>query len=72
MMVASGPKTGRLARCSPHTLCVLKAGQGYQEPGPAHDSWVADLILAHGKRNYALYLFKKEVEEGLHYSRAAT
>jgi predicted ester cyclase len=39
-----------------YTVCILKAGPGLQEPGPARESWVADLIWEHGKRNYALYL----------------
>jgi predicted ester cyclase len=39
-----------------YTVCILKAGPGFQEPGPARESWVADLIWEHGKRNYALYL----------------
>jgi len=40
----------------PYTVCVLKAGPRFQEPGPARESWLADLIWEHGKRNYALYL----------------
>jgi predicted ester cyclase len=40
----------------PYTVCILKATPHYQEPGPAREGWVADLIWAHGKRNYALYL----------------
>ena len=40
----------------PYTVYILKAGQGYQEPGPEGEGWVADLILEHAKRNYALYL----------------
>jgi len=40
----------------PYTICVLRAGQGYQEPGPAREGRVAELIWEHGKRNYALYL----------------
>lgn len=40
----------------PYTVCILKAGPGFQEPGPTRDSWVAELIWEHGKRNYALYL----------------
>jgi hypothetical protein len=40
----------------PYTVCILKAGRGYQEPAPTREDWVADLILEHGKRNYALYL----------------
>jgi predicted ester cyclase len=40
----------------PYTVCILKAGPGFQEPGPAREGWVADLIWEHGKRNYALYL----------------
>jgi predicted ester cyclase len=39
-----------------YTVCILKAGPGYQEPGPAREGRVADLIWEHGKRNYALYL----------------
>lgn len=45
-----------LQRIRPYTVCILKAGPLYQEPGAARESWVADLILEHGKRNYALYL----------------
>jgi hypothetical protein len=30
--------------------------QGYQEPGPAREGRLTDLILEHAKRNYALYL----------------
>jgi predicted ester cyclase len=40
----------------PYTICILNACPSYQEPGPARESWVADLIWEHGKRNYALYL----------------
>jgi len=40
----------------PYTVYILKAGPGYQEPGPARQGRVADLILEHAKRNYALYL----------------
>ena len=40
----------------PYTVYILKAGRGYQEPGPEREGWVADLILEHAKRNYALYL----------------
>jgi len=40
----------------PYTVCILKAGPAYEEPGPAREGWVADLIWEHGKRNYALYL----------------
>jgi hypothetical protein len=28
----------------PYTVCILKAGPGFQEPSPARESWVADLI----------------------------
>jgi predicted ester cyclase len=45
-----------LQHIRPYTVCILKASAGYQEPGPAREDWVADLILEHGKRNYALYL----------------
>src|SRR5215469_452762 len=45
-----------LQHIRPYTICILKAAAGYQEPGPAREDWVADLILEHGKRNYALYL----------------
>jgi hypothetical protein len=45
-----------LQRIHPYTVCILKAGPSYQEPGPAREAWVADLIWEHGKRNYALYL----------------
>ena len=40
----------------PYTVCILKAAPAYQPPGPARESWVADQIWEHGKRNYALYL----------------
>jgi hypothetical protein len=40
----------------PYSVCILKATSRYQEPGPAREGWVADLIWEHGKRNYALYL----------------
>ncbi len=40
----------------PYTVCILKAGPRFQEPGPERESWVSDLIWEHGKRNYALYL----------------
>lgn len=39
-----------------YTVCILKVGPGFQEPGPARESWVADPIWEHAKRNYALYL----------------
>jgi predicted ester cyclase len=45
-----------LQRTRPYTVCILKATPVYQPPGPARESWVADLIREHGKRNYALYL----------------
>ena len=45
-----------LQRTRPYTVCILKATPSYQPPGPARESWVADLIWQHGKRNYALYL----------------
>ena len=47
---------GALQHIRPYTVCILKAGPSFQEPGPARESWVADLIWQHGKRNYALYL----------------
>jgi predicted ester cyclase len=40
----------------PYTVCILKAGPRFAEPGPDRDSQVADLIWEHGKRNYALHL----------------
>jgi len=40
----------------PYTVYILKATPRYQEPGPAREGWVADLIWEHAKRNYALYL----------------
>jgi len=45
-----------LQHIRPYTVCILKAAPRFQEPGPARESWVADLIWEHGKRNYALYL----------------
>ena len=47
---------GALQHIRPYTVCILKAGLSFQEPGPARESWVTDLIWEHGKRNYALYL----------------
>ena len=47
---------GALQHIRPYTICILKAGPSFQEPGPGRESWVADLIWEHGKRNYALYL----------------
>jgi hypothetical protein len=47
---------GALQHICPYTVCILKAGPSFQEPGPARESWAADLIWEHGKRNYALYL----------------
>jgi predicted ester cyclase len=40
----------------PYTTYILKATPAYQSPGPAREGWVADLIVEHAKRNYALYL----------------
>jgi hypothetical protein len=45
-----------LRRIRPYTVYLLGAGPCYQQPGPARQSPVADLILEHAKRNYALYL----------------
>ena len=45
-----------LQHIRPYTVCILRAGPSFQEPGPAREGWVADLIWEHGKRNYALYL----------------
>jgi predicted ester cyclase len=45
-----------LQRIRPYTVYILKASPSYQEPGPARESWVEDLIWEHAKRNYALYL----------------
>jgi hypothetical protein len=39
-----------------YTICILKAGPAFQEPGPARAGRIADLIWEHGKRNYAMYL----------------
>ena len=47
---------GALQHIRPYTVCILKTGPSFQEPGPARENWVADLIWEHGKRNYALYL----------------
>ena len=47
---------GALQHIRPYTVCILKAGPSFQEPGPARESWVADLIWEHGKSNYALFL----------------
>ena len=45
-----------LHRVRPYTVCILHAAPLYQEPGPARESWVQNVIWEHGKRNYALYL----------------
>src|SRR5262249_60227403 len=45
-----------LQETRPYTVCVLKAGPRFQEPGPVRESWLADLISDHAKRTYALYL----------------
>ena len=45
-----------LQHIRPYAVCILKAGPSFQEPGPERESWVADLIWEHGKRNYALHL----------------
>jgi hypothetical protein len=47
---------GALHHIRPYTVCILKAGPSFQEPGSAREDWVADLIWEHGKRNYALHL----------------
>jgi predicted ester cyclase len=45
-----------LQHIRPYSVCILKVGPSFQEPGPERESWVVDLIWEHGKRNYALYL----------------
>lgn len=43
-----------LPSTAPYTVVVLKAGPRFSMPGPDRDSWVAKIILQHGKRNFAL------------------
>jgi hypothetical protein len=45
-----------LLTTKPYTVVVLKAGPKFQPLGPDRSPEVADVILAHGKRNYALHL----------------
>jgi predicted ester cyclase len=47
---------GALQGTRRYTVYILKATPRYQEPGPAREGWIADLIWEHAKRNYALYL----------------
>ena len=54
--VTDGILRDALQGIRPFTVCTLKAGPSFQEPGPARESWVAEVIWEHGKRNYALYL----------------
>ena len=45
-----------LPTTKPYTVVVLKAGPRFEPLGPDRSSKVADIIWAHGKRNYALHL----------------
>jgi hypothetical protein len=45
-----------LATTRPFTVVVLKAGPGFEPPGPDRSPAVAGIVLAHGRRNYALHL----------------
>ena len=45
-----------LPTTKPYTVVVLKAGPSFQPLGPDRSQAIADLIWAHGKRNYALHL----------------
>ena len=45
-----------LPTTKPYTILLLKAGPGYQAPGPDRDADVEKVIWAHGKRNFALRL----------------
>ncbi len=45
-----------LATTRPFTVVVLRAGPRYEPPGPDRSAEVAQTVLAHGKRNYALHL----------------
>ena len=45
-----------LPTTKPYTVVVLKAGPRFQALGPDRSQEVADIIWAHGKRNYALHL----------------
>ena len=54
--VTDGILRDALQGIRPFTVCTLKAGPSFQEPGPARESRVAEVIWEHGKRNYALYL----------------
>jgi hypothetical protein len=45
-----------LPTTKPYTVVVLNAGPRFEPLGPDRSSEVADIIWAHGKRNYALHL----------------
>ena len=41
---------------APFTIAILKTGPRFRMPGPDRPDEVAQIIWAHGKRNYALHL----------------
>ena len=45
-----------LTTTRPFTVVVLKAGPRFEPPGPDRSPEVAGIVLAHGRRNYALHL----------------
>ncbi len=45
-----------LSTTRPYTVVVLKAGPRFEPPGPDRSPEVAEIVLSHGKRNYALHL----------------
>ena len=54
--VTDGMLQQALPTTKPYTVVVLKVGPRFQPLGPDRSSEVADIIWAHGKRNYALHL----------------
>jgi hypothetical protein len=44
------------AGSAPFTVAILKAGPRFRMPGPDRTDEITQIIWAHGKRNYALYL----------------
>ena len=45
-----------LSTTKAYTIVVLRAGPRFQPLGPDRSAEVADIIWAHGRRNYALHL----------------
>lgn len=48
--------TEALQRVRAYTIVILKAGPHFAMPGPDRSSAVAQIVWAHGKRNYALHV----------------